>query len=341
MTRVTLPDLRRRDGACRVRLRANRRRRAAVALLALCAIAACNAPPDEKLESRAPGADTLIIHLAASVTRAFVPVLDSLAAQGVVVQREAGASLDLARRITDLGRVPDIIVLADEEVFPELLAPAHVQWWAAIARNRMVIAWSDRSRAAGEMSPSTWTDVLTRPEVEVGRSDPDAAPAGYRALLLIQLAERHYRAPGLAARLLANAPPSNMRANAADLAALVVAGELDYIYEYRSVALAYGLRYLDLPPEIDLGDPAHAEAYATARTTIRTGDGGRRTVTGRPILYALSIPERAPHPAVARRFLAHMLTPASRTALVRGHLDLLDPMLVKGQGAPAEILHGR
>jgi molybdate/tungstate transport system substrate-binding protein len=101
--------------------------------------------------------------------------------------------------------------------------------------------------------------MVQRPDVEVGRTDPSLAPAGYRTLLMFQLAERYYKRPGLAAALLKHAPDGNVRPNAAELAALLASGDLDYIYDYQSVAESNGFRYLILPNAIDLGDASRAE----------------------------------------------------------------------------------
>src|SRR4030095_17117296 len=88
--------------------------------------------------------DTLLIYLAASLTRPLQPVLDRFAArERVVVHRESGGSLEHARKITELHRIPDLVLLADEEVFPQLLVPAHATWYAGFARNRMVVAYTD------------------------------------------------------------------------------------------------------------------------------------------------------------------------------------------------------
>jgi len=307
--------------------------------------AACNQdaarrpPPAAR---RSPAArrptDTLVVYLAASLTRPLQPVLDSFAARtGTVVQRESGASLEHARKITELHRVPDLILLADYEVFPQLLVPAHTTWYAEFARNRMVVAYTPRSKYARDIDAANWTRILRRRDVEVGRSDPDLAPAGYRTLLMLQLAERRYHEPGLAAALLANAPARNMRANAADLAALLTAGELDYIYEYRSVAESNGFRIIGLPPEIDLGDPTHASGYATVSVRVRVAAGRVVEYKGEPILYALSVPTHAPHPAAARRFLALLFAPATRAALRAAHVDMLDRPVVIGTGAPVEL----
>src|SRR5262245_39657251 len=187
---------------------ASLRRRGAPRLIALLPVAvlcstACSNRP-------AATHDTLVVYVAASLARPLQPVLDSFAARtGAVVQRESGASLEHARKVTELGRVPDVLLLADHEVFPGLLMPRHVTWYAQFARNRMVVAYTPRSKHAGEISAANWADILRRGDVEVGRTDPKLAPAGYRTLLMLQLAERHAHRPGLAADLLANAPARN------------------------------------------------------------------------------------------------------------------------------------
>ena len=63
-------------------------------------------------------ADTLLVFLAASLNRPLQPVLDSFAARtGTVIVRENGASLEHVRKITELHRVPDLLLLADADVF--------------------------------------------------------------------------------------------------------------------------------------------------------------------------------------------------------------------------------
>src|ERR1043166_7790267 len=101
--------------------------------------------------------DTLVRFLAASVTKPLQPVLDSFAARtGTVIERESGASLEHARKITELHRIPDLVMLADAEVFPQLLMPKHASWYATFARNRMVVAYTPRSRHANEITRDNW-----------------------------------------------------------------------------------------------------------------------------------------------------------------------------------------
>jgi molybdate/tungstate transport system substrate-binding protein len=255
----------------------------------------------------------------------------------MVVQLESGASLEHARKITELGRIPDVIALADVEVFPQLLMPAHVSWYAEFARNRMIVGYTDRSRHAAEIDSANWPKILAMPDVQVGRPDPDLAPVGYRTLLMLQLAERYYRSPGLASRVLANAPRRNMRPNAAELATLLQTGELDYIFDYESVASAHGFKALKLPPPIDLGDPAQASAYASARVRVKGKGGDSATFAGAPIVYALSVPRQAPHAAAAQRCASFLLSADGRRMMRAAHIDALDAAVFVGTDVPDPI----
>jgi molybdate/tungstate transport system substrate-binding protein len=286
-------------------------------------------------------ADTLVIYLAASLNKPMQPVLDAYAARtGTMIQRESGASLEHVRKVTELRRIPDLLLLADAEVIPQLLVPKYATWYAEFARNRLVVAYAAKSKYADELNADTWTTVLRRRDVQVGRTDPNLAPVGYRTLLMFQLAERHYKQPGLAASLLANAPERNIRPNAAELAALLAAGELDYIYDYQSVAESNGFRYLVLPGAIDLGDPNRAAEYAAASVTVRgTAPDQTLTVKGQPVLYGLTVPLDAPHLGAAKRFLDYLTSPATIATLRSAHVDMLDHPVVVGTGAPAEV-HG-
>lgn len=281
---------------------------------------------------------TVVVYVAASLARPLAAALDTFARRNdITVQRESGASLEHARKLTDLGRIPDLLVLADPEVFPQLLMPRYLTWYAEFARNRMTIGYTDRSRHAATLDSTTWPTILARPDVEVGRPDPSLAPAGYRTLLMLQLAERYYRSPGLAARILANAPARNMRPNAAELAALLQSGELDYIFDYESVAAAYGFHALRLPPAIDLGDPQLAAEYGRVQVRVKGNGSDSVTFSGAPILYAMGIPGGAPHPAAAKRLAAFLLSSEGRRMMRDAHVDALDRVVFVGTGVPPAL----
>jgi molybdate/tungstate transport system substrate-binding protein len=287
-------------------------------------------------------ADTILIFVAASLTKPIQPVLDAYAARtGTVIQRESGASLEHARKITELHRIPDVLLLADVEVISQLLVPKYASWYAEFARNRMVVAYTDRSKRSREISGDNWTKILQGSDVEVGRTDPNLAPVGYRTLILFDLAEGFYKQSGLAASLLAHAPERNIRPNAAELAALLAAGELDYIYDYQSVAESNGFHFIALPDAINLGDPRRAADYAKASVRVRgSSPGTTAEFTGQPILYGLSVPKDAPHAAAAARFLAYLTSAGVVQTLRTAHVDMLDRPIIVGPGAPAELRGG-
>jgi molybdate/tungstate transport system substrate-binding protein len=129
-----------------------------------------------------------------------------------------------------------------------------------------------------------------------------------------------------------------VRPREADQVALLQAHELDYIWTYQNLAENDGLRYVTLPDEIDLGNPADSAAYSRAETRVsgkRPGD--TLTMRGAPILFALTIPQQAGHRALAEQFVAYLLSADGRRVLRGQHLDALDRAVVVGSDAPAAV----
>jgi molybdate/tungstate transport system substrate-binding protein len=295
---------------------------------------------DDNRQSASGGNEgPLVVFNAGSLARPIRAALDTFAVrERVRVEQEQAGSLETARKVTELGRIPDVIALADYEVFPQLLVPEHTTWYAKFARNRMVLAYTDRSRHADSIDRQNWWRVLLRRGVESGYSDPNLDPAGYRALLVFQLAERYYREPALAARLRRAVPARNIRPKSADLVALLETGELDYAWEYESVARGAGLPFVRLPDSLSLGNLRDSAFYRTATVRVvgrRPGD--TIAVGGEPITYALSIPRRAPHPQLAEQFVRFLLSDDGRRVQRAHYLDALDSAVVVGDDAPAGL----
>jgi len=172
-----------------------------------------------------------------------------------------------------------------------LLFPEYARFNIHFAVNEMVIAFSDRSRRQEEITQDNWHEVLLDREVRFGRSDPNSDPCGYRTEMVFQLAELHLGQTGLAERLTSKHGRIFIRPKETDLLALLEAGEIDYLPIYRSVALQHGLRFVELAPEVNLGDPAQVSQYRSARVTV-TGKtpGSSLTLVGEPIVYSMTIP---------------------------------------------------
>jgi molybdate/tungstate transport system substrate-binding protein len=235
-----------------------------------------------------------------------------------------------------------VIALADAEVFPRYLMPAFVDQYTLFAHNRMVVAYTARSKYAEEMTSARWTEILTRSDVEVGRSDPQLDPNGYRTLMVWQLAERASGQAGLAQRLAVQAPDRNVRPKEADLVGLLQAGELDYIWSYESLAKATDLKYVQLGDSVDLSNADHAAFYATASVSVRGATQGSRVeFTGEPIVYAFAVPRNAPNAALGQRFASFLVSEEGKAILRREGLDALDLPRVETGRASTGMLAAR
>jgi molybdate/tungstate transport system substrate-binding protein len=292
-----------------------------------------------RLEAQEEPGGPLVVFNAGSLAKPFNDLLKAFEARHPKVDpaQENSGSLEAARKLTDLGKIPDVLGVADYGIIPKLLIPTHANWYVTFARNSMVLIYTDESIGAQEITGRNWWHVLLRPVVRAGHSDPALDPNGYRTLMVFQLAERFYRQPGLAERLARAFPPKYIRPKEADLTALVQAGELDYSWSYASIARTAGLRYVTLPPEIDLSDPSLAEWYSQASVRLPGSTrGGRDSVEfrGEPIVYALTIPKEAPHPRNALAFARFVLSPAGQAILKANGFRVLEKPLVAGPGNP-------
>lgn len=311
-----------------------------VILVATAAIAALALLGCGREQPPTPPPRPFLVYTAASIAQPMRAALDSFAKRsGSPYELEVASSLELVRRVTALDGDPDVMALADPDLFVSLLEPRVVTWHALFARNRMVLAYTSRSAGASEISNANWWEIISRPGVEVGRSDPATDPSGYRTLFVWQLAARHYGIPELPARMLRAAPERNVRPREADQVALLQAGELDYIWTYENLARLMDLRFVRLPDEIDLGEPADSATYALATARVpgaRVGD--TITVRGRPILFAVSVPARASHARAGQNFVAFLLSPTGRRILRTANLDVMEPPVIVGRGAPALVV---
>lgn len=288
---------------------------------------------------QAPLRGELIVFNAGSLGKPFSELLAAFRRQHPEVKpaQENSGSLEAARKLTELNKVPDVLGVADYGIIPKLLIPRHATWYATFARNAMVLAYTDQSTGAAEINSKNWWEVVLRPGIRAGHSDPTLDPNGYRTLMVFQLAEKFYRQPGLATRLDQAFPPKFMRPKEADLTALLQAGELDYSWSYLSIAKTAGLRHVDLPAEINLSDPRLADQYAAARVRLPgSSRGGRDSVefVGEPIVYALTIPSSAPHPGTAQAFVHFIFSPEGKSILKSNGFTVLDQPLLAGPGKP-------
>ena len=232
---------------------------------------------------------------------------------GVKVLREAAGSRTCARKIVDLGRPCDVMASADYTVINNLLIPDHADWNISFATNEMAIMHRPDSRDAKEINGRNWHKILLKKDVEYGHSDPNSDPCGYRSQLVWQLTEKHYQLPGLYGRLKAGCPLRNIRPKETDLIALLEAGQLDYLFIYRSVCLQHNMPFVKLPVQINLGTFQYNDFYRQANIKISgKTPGSFIEKRGKPMIYGITIPKNSPEPDLAAKFLTFALGPEGK-----------------------------
>jgi molybdate/tungstate transport system substrate-binding protein len=239
---------------------------------------------------------------------------------GIDLRVEGHGSIQAIRQVTDLGRPVDVVAVADASLIPDLMA-GRAASYTTFGTTEMVVAFTNASRYADEIGPENWAEILARPGVRVGIANPMLDAAGYRAMLVLLLAERESGTPvfgpvlgdhlspplaptangtGLEVRLPELVRPAAdgrvaVRDGSVFLLSLLEAGGIDYAFEYRSVAEGRGLRYVRLAPSINLGSAAHGDAYRNA--TVRLGFQRFTAIgterAGRVIEYAVTVPRSA------------------------------------------------
>lgn len=261
--------------------------------------------------TRAPAPRPLVIFHASSLTALLEAVRPEAETRlGTRLVLEASGSQVACRKVTELGRHADLLLLADTKLVAEMLSDV-AGWRLDFAADELVLAVGARAPGVDE-AEQNWPAVLTRPGVRLGRVDENLGPIGYRTLVAWQLHEDLLGPPGLAGAL--RGQTEKVVEHVTRLAPLLRTGEIDYGFVYRSLCHAWDLRYIRLDPRVNLGDPAGD--YARAATSFRSLEGGGRelTVRGAPIVYTLTAP--GPPSEAALAFVRHLVT-ANRPAMER------------------------
>ena len=250
------------------------------------------------------------------------------------------------------------MVVADQSLLPMLMygnkvpdtADDYANWYIRFATNRLGIAYTSQSKYATEIGSANWYEVLSRPDVEVGIPDPRIDSCGYRAFMVCQLAEDYYDDNTILERVMGDfSPPITVNDNlgahviavpetvkpkkvtvrgySVQLLGLLESGDLDYSFEYESVAKQHALGFVELPPEIDLSSREYADRYG--QVTVKMDFQRFASITpefhGEPIEYALTIPANSPHRDAAIQFVEFLLGPDGQKLFLESYQPTLVP----------------
>ena len=288
-----------------------------------------------------PSDQKLTIYRAGSLTAAFKPLVAAFTCQtGIQVNDVTGASVDKARQCTAGGKACDLYASADYSNIDLFLKPSgYANFTIVFAQGRMVLAYSASGVAGKKLPPieapgsasfnppnsipkasADWYRILTSPGVAIGGGVPFLDPGAYRAFLIFQLAQEYYKAPMLYDNLMEHLViPGGDRS----VPALGRLYDFQLIYEHAARAMAKknpDYRYVDLPDEINLSDPARNAYYAEHAVIVLPGLGTAGSAQSIPVpatrvAWGITLMKNAPNRENAVKFLELLLSPAGTAAL--------------------------
>jgi molybdate/tungstate transport system substrate-binding protein len=319
----------------------------------------------------------LVVYHAGSLSVPFEELSDVFedTLPGVEVLCESGGSAQMISKSITLERAgenpPDIIASADYALIPgRLYEDGYADFYIAFARNEMVLCYRDHAPFSGSIvdGERTWYDVLRNEHVTYGHSNPDLDPCGYRTLMLIQLAQTYYfdeaanfgltpapSAQGLYDALIPGDGHKRGRygsdnevvsRKSVDLISTLQSGDLDYAFEYRSVATQHRLNFIELHPAINLsqigtmGDTTltYEDFYGSSGVELEKKPGLYVAVNGKPIVYGITIPKNAPHKGLAEDFILLLLEDQGREIMEsNGQLNIIPPVCDHPENLPPQL----
>jgi molybdate/tungstate transport system substrate-binding protein len=279
----------------------------------------------------------------------------------VDVEIQGHGSIQAIRQVTELGMKADVLMVADYSLIPTMMYStkmpnsdeSYADFYVCFATNSLVLAYTNQSRYASEINSENWYSILSQPDVKIGMANPELDSLGYRTLAAIQLAQDYYNSSDLFHNLITSNfnPPidsvpdgSNytivipivqqpvgdkitLTASEVDIIALLQTGNLDYGFIYLSNAKQYGLNYVELPNEINLGSSQYQDNYervyfAFDHQRFETVNLDRSAQT---IYYGLTIPNNAPNPQLAAEFVQFILTGGGATDFASSYQPVFSP----------------
>jgi molybdate/tungstate transport system substrate-binding protein len=198
-------------------------------------------------------------------------------------------------------------------------------------------------QAAKSNASSDWSaafKALASGGVKVGISDPNADPAGLRGWLVLEAAGSLYSTSNQSAysASLLQGKANVTGSAAANMVAPLQAGQFQFLFIYRSAAIAQHLGYLQLDHKVNLGDPKLAASYALLTYKLATGQ-----TKGAPIILCMTIPTNAPHASEAVQFVQYLVKSSGPLASAYGLQPFAPPLLYNNTATPqfvAQMLSG-
>ncbi|MEM3507734.1 MAG: tungstate ABC transporter substrate-binding protein WtpA [Candidatus Aenigmatarchaeota archaeon] len=271
----------------------------------------------------------------------------------IEILNEPSGSIDAIRKITDLDKIADIVMVADYRLIPNMML-SKADWALIFATNEMVVVFTEKSKYSNEINSENWLKILLKPDVRIGFSDPNKDPCGYRSLMVLGLASIYYNNEeplkmlekhagikyisnenGIFFDVSEGVNPDSLkifiRSKEVDLLALIETGIIDYAFEYRNIAISKKLKYIELPKEINLAEQSLDDFYSKVFVTIIGEGGSKEVLKGSFISYGLTIPKNALHKDNAEKFIELLISKEGKKILLENEFKPLETLVVIGK----------
>lgn len=201
---------------------------AAVALVMVTSLAACGSSSDKAVSVLYAG--SLVSLMEKQVGPAFAK------SSGDSYQGFGAASQEVANAVKGKVRAGDVFISASPTVNASLEGAANggwVSWYATFATAPLLIGYNANSRFATALKTQPWYDVLRKPGIKVGMTDPKLDPKGELTVTALQAAQQAYGLPStFAASIVDKAAVFPEQ----DLVGRLEAGQLDVGFFYSNEA---------------------------------------------------------------------------------------------------------
>lgn len=183
-----------------------------------------------------------------------------------------------------------------------------------VASTSMVIAYSPKGKHAAQFEQASqkkdgsWLNLLAQKDVSFGRTDPYVDPKGQNIVFSLMLAEKYYKMPGIADKILGSLQNPEQTHQEGGLLARLESGQVDAAAGYESEVRSAHLPYVALPDEINLSNPAMAKQwYDTVSFTIKDSKGQDQVLHTQPMVFYAAVLKNAPNGvAQGQKFVTFM-----------------------------------
>lgn len=243
---------------------------------------------------------------------------------------EGKGSLQIANMILDGFRQPDVFVSADTIPIQRIINhnPPRAHWLLKFASAELVIAYNPNSPFAHDLQRASkgeipWYQVLEEKGFKFRRTDPELDPKGYYTIIAAKLANLYYNDSTIKDRILGKDRNSEQIFPEEILKSILESGQIDAVAAYKHEAIARGLPYITLPPQINLGDPKYSSFYNQAFYT----QGTNQTIHGNPIFFSYTIPDTVKNIDGAISFAKYLMSSQGKTVLTGVGLNPIKPIV--------------